>query len=87
MKKLILPIMLLLSVIALISFIPTIQRGQKVEQLEHLKAERARCEITQATMHDKANQLRIEFGFIEESWITPEATAPQGQIIDWTGTE
>jgi hypothetical protein len=66
MKKFVLPLIAIGLVITLVCFIPTISKGIKVNQLEQLSQERARCEELQLTSHDKAEAIRTELGLISE---------------------
>ena len=82
MKKFIVPVLLLLSIWTLVSFIPSIQRWNKLARLETLKAEVEKCQLdTIPNNHLEANKIREELGLVM-AW-QPQLS---WKILEWTQT-
>ena len=77
MKKYIPYAVITILIVILLSFIPTIQRGQKLSKLNELWQVRQECETKQLTAQTEAKKLREELGLIT-------ASQPQVVVKTWT---
>ena len=79
MKKYIPYAVIVILIVIMLSFIPIIQRGQKLSKLNELWQVRQQCETMQLNAQTEAKKLREELGLSQ-----PKPEAVTGTVRTWT---